>query len=286
MTPVLPGNTRERRIEEPTNLWIVHPIGRHLLPWFVAQRISANAVSIGGLAIGLGAAAAYYNWRDWPMCLLGLALTIGWLIADGLDGMIARATGTASAVGRFLDGLCDHGVFVAIYVAMALSIGTAEAWVLACTAGALHALQSNIYEGERTRFHQRRDGRPADAVVPAGNALVWLYDAVGAGMDRTSRRFDDLLARSPAPRAVADRYVVAAIPSMRLMCLLSANTRVQIIFLACIAGDPRAFWWVEIVALTAILIIGFTRHRMVEARLVRAQAGSSMTFINEDFTRP
>ena len=85
-------------------------------------------------------------------------------------------------------------------------------------------------------------------------------------------------------REIAARYVDAAVPPMRLMCLLSANTRVQAIFVACLAGDPRLFWWFEIVALTAILIAGFTWHRMVEARLVRAPLSDH--FLNEDFTRP
>lgn len=292
MTPPHPGHTRERRIEEPTNLWVVHPIARALLPWFVARGVSANAVSVAGLAIGLGAAVAYYHWTALAACIAGLALTLAWLIADGLDGMIARATGTASPLGRFLDGLCDHGVFVAIYVALALSIGTTQGWLLACVAGAAHAVQSNLYEGERTRFHKRRDGRPADPVVPAGNALVRLYDGVGAAMDRTARAFDDALAASPAPRAFADRYLAAAVPPMRLMCLLSANTRVQAIFLACAIGDPRLFWWFEIVVLTAVLIAGFGWHRAVEARLLRRSAHDPVTNpvtdyrFNKDLTRP
>ena len=284
MTAMHPSNTRERRIEEPTNLWIVHPAGRALLPWFVARGISANAVSICGLVIGGGAAAAYYHWQDPVLCIVGLLLSIGWLIADGLDGMIARATGTASALGRFLDGLCDHGVFVAVYVAMATSIGTAQGWTLAVIAGAAHALQSNIYEGERARFHRRQRGLPADPIIPAGNALMWIYDAIGAGFARPARRFDDRLASSATPDDLANRYTQAAIAPMRLMSLLSANTRVQAIFLACIVGDPRGFWWFEITAMTAILIVGFAWHRVVEARLVRGSPPNH--FSTKDFTRP
>src|SRR3954453_23971950 len=131
MTPLAPDGSRDRRIEDPTNLWIIHPVGRRLLPWFVARGISANAVSVAGLLLGVLAALAYAHWSAWPFALAGLLLSIAWLIADGLDGMIARATGTASPLGRALDGLCDHGVFILIYVVLALSIGTVEGWVLA-----------------------------------------------------------------------------------------------------------------------------------------------------------
>ena len=56
---------------------------------------------------------------------------------------------------------------------------------------------------------------------------------------------------------------------MRLMRLLTANVRVGALFIACLAGDPRWFWWFELGPLTAILIIGLFWHRAIEVRLVR-----------------
>ena len=64
-------------------------------------------------------------------------------------------------------------------------------------------------------------------------------------------------------------YGAAAAKPLRLMSLLSANVRVYAIFLACMARDPRLFWWIEILPMTAILIIGLTWHRAVESGLIR-----------------
>ena len=114
MSPLVPDRSRDRRIEDPSNLWIIHPAARALLPWFLVRGISANAVSVGGLCIGALAALAFANWHLWPFAVIRLLLSMAWMVADGLDGMIARTTGTASPVGRFLDGLCDHGVFFLI----------------------------------------------------------------------------------------------------------------------------------------------------------------------------
>lgn len=169
MTLTAPDMSRDRRIEDPTNLWIIHPAARRLLPWFVERGISANAVSLAGLALGTSAALAYTQWKIWFLAFAGLLLSVGWLVADGLDGMIARATGTASPLGRVLDGLCDHGVFFLIYVSLAFSIGTLEGWALAVAAGIAHMVQSNMYESERARFHRRRNAvativRPAPRV--------------------------------------------------------------------------------------------------------------------------
>src|SRR5438874_6142254 len=193
MTPLAPDGSRDRRIEDPTNLWIIHPSSRLLLPWFVSRRISANAVSIGGLALGALAALAYSKWDLWPFACAGLLLSAAWLVADGLDGMIARATGTASPLGRFLDGLCDHGVFVLIYIALAASIGTLGTWILAGCAGALHALQSNLYEGERARFHRRCMGVASTSHTPAATLLVRMYDRLAHPVDTVAVRFAAVL---------------------------------------------------------------------------------------------
>lgn len=270
MTIPPPDRSRDRRIEDPSNLWIIHPAGRRLLPWFIACGISANAVSIGGLALGIGAAFAYSNWTDWRWAIAGLLLSIGWLIADGLDGMIARATGTASPLGRFLDGLCDHGVFILIYVVLASSIGTVEGWALAISAGVAHAVQSSIYEGERARFHRRCKGEAGTPPVPSRNPLVRLYDSVAGAADRFARAFDDLLRCHPDPAVLGATYGEAAVGPVGLMRLLSANMRVLAIFIACLAGNPRFFWWFELVPLTVILVIGLFWHRAVEARLAGA----------------
>lgn len=275
MTVPQPDGSRDRRIEDPTNLWIIHPAGRHLLPWFVARGISANAVSGLGLVLGTLAAAAYAQWTSWPFAFLGLLFSVGWLIADGLDGMVARATGTASALGRTLDGIVDHGVFTLIYLVLAFSIGTAEGWTLAVAAGAAHAVQSSLYEGERARFHRRAKGIPAARPVPSRNPLVLLYDFVAGSVDRVAARFEEALHRAPDPAAFGQAYAACAAAPMRLMRLLTANVRVLAIFAACLAADPRLFWWFEIVPLTVVLVIGLAWHRAVESRLLRSSGAAS-----------
>jgi hypothetical protein len=55
---------------------------------------------------------------------------------------------------------------------------------------------------------------------------------------------------------------------MRLMSLLTANVRTWAIFIACLAGNPRLFWWFELIPLTAVLVGGLVWHRKVETRLI------------------
>lgn len=278
MTPPPADGSRDRRIEDPTNLWIIHPASRALLPHALRRRVSANAVSVAGLVVGAVAAFAYY--RGLP--LVGLVLCAGWLIADGLDGMIARATKTASALGRFLDGLCDHGVFALLYVALAASIGTGEAWAMALVAAAFHAVQSSIYEGERTRFHRRSRGLPRPPVAATtANGLVRFYDLFANALDRVGAPCDIALERVPALRA---RYAALAVPPMRLMALETANARVLAIFVAVAIGNPFLFWGFEIVAQTLLLVAAVFWHRRAEARITRAagMAATPSTSLNRE----
>jgi hypothetical protein len=239
---------------------------------FVARGISANSVSLAGLGIGAFAAIAFANWADPVFAVAGLLLSIGWLIADGLDGMIARATGTASALGRFLDGLCDHGVFILIYIALAWSIGTGDAWGLAAAAGGAHALQSNLYESERARFHRRCKGMTRQPQAEGGNLLVRCYDRVSLIVEKPAKRFDETLRSHARPLELGQTYGACVTKPLRLLSLLSANVRVWAIFVACLAQNPRLFWWFELLPLTAILVIGVYWHRRLEGRLIRSAA--------------
>ena len=287
MTSASPDGSRDHRIEAPSNLWLIHPAARALLPFALRLGLSANAVSILGLLVGIVAALCYARWQHPLAAIAGLALSVAWLIADGLDGMIARATNTASALGRMLDGLCDHGVFILIYVAMALSIGTVEGWVLAVTAGAGHIVQSSLYEGERARFHRRALGVARLATPITGTTLVRLYDRIAGAPDRAAARFERVLARSDDPVALGQRYADAAVAPLRFMALLSANARVWTICIACLLGNPRIFWWIEIVPMSLVLIVGLAWHRRVERGFSAAIAISpSSTGASDDRFAP
>ncbi|HYW15056.1 MAG TPA: CDP-alcohol phosphatidyltransferase family protein [Allosphingosinicella sp.] len=263
-----PDGSRDLRVEDPTNLWVVHLIGRMLLPLALKARVSANMVSIAGLAVGTCAALAYLGWRDPALATLGFLLTIAWLVLDGLDGMVARATGTASPLGRFLDGLCDHGVCLILYLALGAAIDTPEAWITGTIAGLVHGVQANLFESERARYHRRVRGDPGgEARAPSANAAMRLYDRLAGSLDRVAGRFDGALASAPDRRALAAAYGDRAAPALKLLNLLNANARIIVLYAACLAGDPMLFWWWTLGPLTLVTAAGLVWHRRIEAGL-------------------
>ncbi|NNG04045.1 MAG: CDP-alcohol phosphatidyltransferase family protein [Inquilinus sp.] len=70
--------------------------------WLALAGLSANAVTVGGFAIGGGAAVALAFQHYW----LALALILLNRVADGLDGAIARHAGITD-LGGYLDIVLD-----------------------------------------------------------------------------------------------------------------------------------------------------------------------------------
>lgn len=70
--------------------------------WLLAQAgVSANLISVGGLAAG-AVGAFFLNRPVLGVIFLGLNL-----FCDGVDGVVARQTGTASERGERIDIFCD-----------------------------------------------------------------------------------------------------------------------------------------------------------------------------------
>jgi phosphatidylglycerophosphate synthase len=270
MTATLPSpTTRPREIELPSNLYVYHRLSDWLLPRAVAWRIPANLISLTGLSSGALAAFCYFHWQDWHLAVAGWLLMMAWHVCDGLDGSVARATGTASAFGRFIDGFSDYGVFVLVYLALVASLPQPLAMLpLALAAGAAHAAQSALYEAIRGTYVRRVAGRFEAAVRDdRGNRLEALYNRAEALLgNRTSALDLRLQALAPSPRAnLLARWQQAAIPCLRLLGLLASNGRTTLILLACLAGNPAVFWWTEFLLMSLVAIAGALWWQRIEA---------------------
>ncbi|MCC5992845.1 MAG: CDP-alcohol phosphatidyltransferase family protein [Rhodobacteraceae bacterium] len=77
--------------------------------------VSANAVTLIGLVLGLAAAGAIIA-QLWALAIL---LILASRLADGLDGAVARANGV-SDFGGYLDITCDYVFYAAIPLAFVM----------------------------------------------------------------------------------------------------------------------------------------------------------------------
>ncbi|MEY2884868.1 MAG: hypothetical protein RL490_2592 [Pseudomonadota bacterium] len=251
-------------IEDPSNLWLVHPLADRLLAPALKAGIHPNTVSFTGMALGALAGWCYIHWQQPLAVLAGFILMIGWHVMDGLDGKLARASGKASPLGRLIDGVCDYLVFILVLVPLALSFADWQATLaLALVSGACHAMQSAWYEGEREAWKRRARG--IFGVEPR-TARFWgekLYNDFEAKFGSATRPIDKVLAAHP-DRLPA--YLDATAPLVRRLSILSANNRTIVIALACLAGDPRYYWYWEIAVLSVVALLMAANLRRAEAQ--------------------
>ena len=94
---------------------LVDPALFRIARMLAAKRISANALTITGAAIGLGA-AFFITQADYTAALMCIVLN---RLFDGLDGAIARINGPTD-FGGYLDSLCDFLFYVSVPVAFGI----------------------------------------------------------------------------------------------------------------------------------------------------------------------
>jgi CDP-diacylglycerol--serine O-phosphatidyltransferase len=267
---------RTFEIEDPTNLYFIHPISARLVPVFARLGVTPNAVSLLGMGCGLLAGLSYHFYGDTFCAFVGFALMLAWHVMDGADGQLARLTKTYSELGKVLDGICDYVTFAAVYIGLGLAMSAVHGgwvWVVIAVSGICHALQSGAYELQRQNYNFWGLGRqsaalPALQPAPAGwstrqrivAGLNRFYARMqlraGGGAESFHARFAALLAAQPA-RAPALRAAYCAVfaPIIRRWGVLCANYRTIGIFLAALMKLPLLYFLFEIFGFSLILVL-------------------------------
>ena len=288
---------RTSEIEEVSNLYLIHPIAGYLTPLFAKLGISANAVSVAGMAFGALAGLAYYHYQDLRYAILGLILMFAWHVMDGTDGQLARLTNSQSQAGKILDGICDYVTFISVYSGLGAALRPQVGgwiWALAIVAGFCHIFQSAAYEFQRSEYNFWGLDRKSAEFVRAnslprnhtGGRLAFgvpdllyriyariQYLVVGVVLVPRERLYA-LLAREPErAEAIRWRYRAVFAPSVRLWSVMSANYRTLGIFLCAVLKAPQIYFWFEIVGFSLLLAFLIPRQRASYARFFASLDG-------------
>lgn len=272
---------RPMSIEDGSNRYFIHPLSDVVVKVGIKLGISPNFVSFLGLGCGILAAFLYYELPE-PAYMLGaFAAMVGWHILDGADGRLARATGNTSAFGRIIDGICDHLVFGAVYIALAIHMmangWTADVWWLVVGAGIAHAVQAAGYEERRQKYQRRLDGICREDVEETllkidgkKSFLAGVYDAAQKLVSGGDYGLDAKLAAMRATeqgKEDACALVHRTVPMVKAWGLLNANNRTMMIFLAAIFNRPELYFIIELVGLTVVMGLLILAERQMEVSL-------------------
>ena len=164
--------SKPREVEGLGDLYLVRPTGALLVGALRrVPRITPTTVSILSVVAAWWCAWLYYRngMAGVPTlaAVWGAAAMLLYSGLDSADGQLARLTGSATDVGRLVDGLCDNLAFTGIYLGILfgyIAHGGAHPWAvfaLGCAAGASHAMQASLSEYARLVYQAYVGGRYA-----------------------------------------------------------------------------------------------------------------------------
>lgn len=111
--------------------WVLEPLAKGLL----ALRISPDAITIIGTVGACSAALWFFPRGDF---IPGVLIIAAFVIADLLDGTMARLSGRAGPWGNFLDATLDRVADGCVFGSLVLwAVTTDQAWTIAAALTAL-----------------------------------------------------------------------------------------------------------------------------------------------------
>jgi archaetidylinositol phosphate synthase len=204
---------------------VFRPLAQLLVPPLARLGVPPPAVVLANAACGLAAAVVLARGHlVWAAALLQAKTLL-----DNADGQLARATGRESALGRYLDSLCDLATNAAVFAALGWLTG--RPWLALASYLALTAVLS-------VNFNLDRIARRLDPMPPEGGAFGRIYALLYAPQDRVAERL------FPQPRGRAALTFVAS---------FGLSTQLAVLGLCLLAGRPALYLWVPIGCLATLL---------------------------------
>ena len=269
-----PTTGKPREAQGWSNAHVFHPAARRLATWLAGTATTPNAVSVAGAGM-VAAAGVLYAFGGTLAVLAGFALHLAWHVVDGADGDLARMTGRASPRGEIVDGLCDYGGHLALYLLLAAALTPLlgwGAWLLAVAAGISRVVQSVYAETQRRTYLWWAYGVPWLRTGPAGETRVGafpqLYLRVAEPLRAGTGRVEPYAHRSPAHLALLARAEVRR--TLPLQILLGANPRTVALGLSMLAGSSAWFFLWEVSLMNLLLVVSLLQQRRASARIVAA----------------
>jgi hypothetical protein len=283
---------KSREIEGFLDLHFYRKVGFQLARFFVWAGITPNGVTLLGTAIGIAAGHLYF-YRDLTTNLVGMCLHVFANAMDNADGQLARLTNRQSPSGRVLDGIGDNLVYASVYLHLCLRFvaegGSRGVWVVALLAGVSHRFQSEAAEFCRDAYLRFAAGKPRSLELssdlrPRFEAVTWsrhfsrkLLLKLHLGYVTEQEMLCPCLARleesarrifaDDVPQTFRDRYRQTNRTMIRFFFLFRTNTRMLLLFLLLLVGQPVWYFLVELIALNFLLVVLTFRQNAICRRL-------------------
>jgi hypothetical protein len=278
--PTVEKTYKARELEGRIDIYFYRKVGFQLARLSAALSLTPTAVTAIGCVCGVMAGHLYY-YRDLRLNILGMLLHVAANAFDNADGQLARLTNRTSRMGRLIDGVADHLVWLSVYLHLALRCvaeGSPLAVVLlALAAGLSHGCQASAADyyrsgylyfvrgRSRADFDSSRDLRTEFRHLswrdqPWQKVLLAFYlnftsqqELLAPGL----RRLHQVIARAfsgEIPLWLQEGYRDRAQPMLPWWRLLMTNTRMLLLFLLLLIGRPIWYFWIEVSVFNFVLV--------------------------------
>ena len=280
--------------DDPIDVIFYHPFSIKLAHGFIRAGISANAVTLMSLFVGIIGAILFYPQNKW-INLIGIFVVIFAAVLDCCDGQVARLTHTSSQLGRVLDGTVDITGFLAIYIALGLrmmkeNIPFTETpwsfwiWIVIVVAMLCHAGQARIadyYRGlhlyflngsNRANLTRSKDLKSElDSLSKENPFYEKLYRRFYLIYTRDQERItpnaqrllDAMEKREYDAEALSSDYVTQSRKYIQLTNTLTYNVRTYALFILLMLGLHAFFFPFVIVILEAVRLFMIKKYEAI-----------------------
>ena len=300
--PSLEATYKARDVEGIIDLYFYRKIAFQLARLFARLRLTPVKVTVAGGILGIIAGHLYF-YSDLRTNLIGMFLHVCANTLDNADGQLARLLNQKSRMGRVIDSVFDHLIFLSIYLHLTLRClveGASPAvCILALAAGVSHALQgaaADYYRNAYLYFVKGRAGADWDSTEalrrerqklswrtqPWNKLLLTLYlnftwqqELLSPALRRlrktTEREFPGEM-----PNGLRQHYRENARPTLKWWGFLMTNTRMFFLFLFLIVDRPAWYFWIEISVFNLLLGYLIVRQERMSRTVVEGMLESQI----------
>ena len=272
---------KARELEGWFDIHFYRKIGFQLARFFGSLGLTPATVSVIGGICGVIAGHLYF-YRNLTLNICGMVLHVIANAFDNADGQLARLTNQQSRMGRVVDSLADHVIWLSIYVHLGLrclSEGSslAAAGLLALAAGLGHACQGAAADYHRSfylYFVRGRSQADLDSSrdlrmdfrrlrwrdEPWHKLLLALYlnftsqqELLAPGLRRLHLAIERVFPEA-IPLWLQNRYRELAQPTLGWWRLLMTNTRMLLLFVLLLISRPIGYLWLELSLFNFLLV--------------------------------
>jgi CDP-alcohol phosphatidyltransferase len=292
--PTLEATYKAPEVEGVLDLYFYRPIGFRLAQFFERLKMTPAGVTFFAGLFGVLAGHLYY-YRDLRMNILGMAFQVCANALDNADGQLARLTHRESREGRIIDSLADHLGFLSIYVHLTLRYlaeGSSPAiCLLALAAGISHALQGAAADYYRSTYlyfvtNRTRAGLDSASALrsdykelswqskPWNKFLLALYLNFTRQQEMLAPHLKKLgettsqLFHGEIPNWLRMRYRNLVSPTFKWWSLLMTNTRMLVLFMLLVIGQPIYYFWFELIPLNFLFVYLIIRQENMSESLL------------------